>query len=103
MLVVTAVTSVASYTLVNQSLTGAVTVLRMFVLLLSCIYGIYGLIIGFLSIVTLLSRLDSFGVSYIGGMNPLRITKILDSFIKRPWNSISKRSLAADDKTRKGQ
>ncbi|MDO7487757.1 spore germination protein [Peribacillus frigoritolerans] len=103
MLVVTAVTSVASYTLVNQSLTGAVTVLRMFVLLLSCIYGIYGLIIGFLSIVTLLSRLDSFGVSYIGGMNPPRITKILYSFIKVPWNSLSKRSMAANDKTRKGQ
>ncbi|MEV5037606.1 spore germination protein [Peribacillus frigoritolerans] len=103
MLVVTAVTSVASYTLVNQSLTGAVTVLRMFVLLLSCIYGIYGLIIGFLSIVTLLSRLDSFGVSYIGGMNPPKFSKILDSFMMRPWNSISKRSLAANDKTRKGK
>ncbi|WP_396020491.1 spore germination protein [Bacillus sp. ISL-4] len=77
--------------------------LRMFVLLLSCIYGIYGTIIGFLSIVTLLSRLDSFGVSYIGGMNPPRFTKLLDSFIMRPWNSMRKRSLAANDKTRKGQ
>ncbi|WP_260285549.1 spore germination protein [Peribacillus aracenensis] len=103
MLVVTAVTSVASYTLVNQSLTGVVTILRMFVLLLSCIYGIYGTIIGFLTIVTLLSRLDSFGISYIGGMNPPIFSKLLDSFIMRPWTSLSKRSLAANDKTRKGQ
>lgn len=102
MLVVTAVTSVASYTLVNQSLTGAVTILRMLVLALSCIYGIYGCIIGFLSVVTLLSRLDSFGVSYIGGLNPPRLTKVLDSFIQRPWNSMAKRSLGAKDKTRKG-
>ncbi|MEB2627722.1 spore germination protein [Peribacillus frigoritolerans] len=103
MLVVTAVTSVASYTLVNQSLTAAVTVLRMFVLLLSCIYGIYGMIIGLLTIVTILSRLDSFGVAYLDGLNPPRLTKILDSLIMRPWQSLSKRSLAAQDKTRKGQ
>ena len=103
MLVVTAVTSVASYTLVNQSLTAAVTVLRMFVLVLSCIYGIYGMIIGLLTIVTILSRLDSFGVAYLDGLNPPRLTKILDSLIMRPWKSLSKRSLAAQDKTRKGQ
>jgi hypothetical protein len=103
MLVVTAVTSVASYTLVNQSLTSAVTVIRMFVLLLSCIYGIYGMIIGLLTIVTLLSRLDSFGVAYLDGLNPPRFIKLLDSLVMRPWNSLSKRSLAAQDKTRKGQ
>jgi len=64
MLFVGALTVVASFTLVNQSLSGAVTVLRFKVFFLSAILGMYGFILSIMIIVYYVSTLTSFGRTY---------------------------------------
>ena len=64
MLFVGALTVVASFTLVNQSLSGAVTVLRFKVFFLSATLGMYGFILSIMIIVYIVSSLTSFGRPY---------------------------------------
>ncbi|MDC0762378.1 spore germination protein [Brevibacillus sp. AG] len=73
MLFIGSLTVVASFTLVNQSLSGAVTVARFTVFFLSATIGMYGFILGMIAIVYYLSTLTSFGRSYIlmGSSNSL--------------------------------
>ncbi|QDS37799.1 spore germination protein [Brevibacillus brevis] len=73
MLFIGSLTVVASFTLVNQSLSGAVTAARFAVFFLSAIIGMYGFILGMIAIVYYLSTLTSFGRSYIlmGSSNSL--------------------------------
>ena len=102
MLVIAAVTSVASYTLVNQSLTGVVSIIRLFILILSSILGIYGLLIGLIFVTFWVSSLESFGVPYMNELSPPSLSKLTDSIIKIPWH-VKKKSKGALDQTQKGE
>jgi len=65
MLFIGSLTVVASFTLVNQPLSGAVTVMRFAVLLLSSLLGMYGFICGILICVYYMSTLTSFDRPYL--------------------------------------
>lgn len=65
MLFIGSLTVVASFTLINQSLSGAVTVGRFLVFLLSATLGMFGFIMSILFISYYLSTLTSLGRSYI--------------------------------------
>lgn len=65
MLFVGSLTVVASFTLVNQSLSGAVTIARFCVFFLSAFVGMYGFIISLIAIVYYLSTLTSFERPYL--------------------------------------
>ncbi|MCC8438240.1 spore germination protein [Brevibacillus sp. M2.1A] len=89
MLFIGSLTVVASFTLVNQALSGAVTVARFAVFFLSATIGMYGFILGMIAIVYYLSTLTSFGRSYIlmGSSNSLStlfivLFKSMTSFLR---------------------
>ncbi|WP_284642092.1 spore germination protein [Paenibacillus silviterrae] len=69
-LVVSALTAVSSFTLVNQSLNGTVTVLRFFILACASALGMYGFFLGIFATVLYLSVQRSFGVSYLAPISP---------------------------------
>lgn len=70
LLVVAAITVVSSFTLVNQSLVGSVSIIRFFVLICSSVLGMYGFILSTIAIVLYLSRLESFSVPYLAPLSP---------------------------------
>lgn len=84
MIVVIALTAVASYTLVNQSLVGTVSILRLYTLLLSIFLGVYGLFIGFLSILIYLSQLESFKIAYLEPIASLTFKEYLAALFCEP-------------------
>ncbi|WP_077212808.1 spore germination protein [Bacillus dakarensis] len=86
MIVMIALTAVASYTLVNQSLVGTVTVLRLYILLLSIFLGVYGLFIGFFSTLLYVSNLESFKIAYLEPVASLNFKEILAAFTVNPFN-----------------
>ncbi|MGD6842488.1 spore germination protein [Bacillus infantis] len=86
MIVIIALTAVASYTLVNQSLVGTVSILRFFTLILSIFLGIYGLFIGALSILIYLSVLESFKVAYLEPIASLKFREYLAAFFVNPFD-----------------
>ncbi|WP_010283097.1 spore germination protein [Bacillus timonensis] len=85
MIVVIALTAVASYTLVNQSLVGTVSILRVYNLFLSIFLGVYGLFIGFFSILIYLSTLESFKVAYLEPVASLTFKEYLAAMFIDPF------------------
>ncbi|MDF2670746.1 MAG: spore gernimation protein GerA [Paenibacillus sp.] len=99
--VVGAVTAVAGATLVNQSLSSAVSVLRICIFLIASILGVYGLLLGIILFFAYLSRLRSFGVPYMTPLSPPHFKEMFKSFLKIPWGKMKSRpqELATTDPT----
>jgi len=86
MLVAAAVTAVATFTLVNQSLNGSVSVIRLFILLLSSILGIFGFFISLFAVLVYICSLESFGHPYLLPLAPIKWKDVLGSLIQLPWS-----------------
>lgn len=84
MLVVAAITYIASFTLVNQSLSSAVTIIRFCIIILSTIFGLFGVVLGFILTVLYFSTLTSFGEPYLGSLAPVSLSEVAKSFLKLP-------------------
>ncbi|MBB6672937.1 spore germination protein [Cohnella nanjingensis] len=84
MLVVSAVTAVSTFTLVNLSLSGTVSVMRLYVLIVSSVLGMFGFFIGMFSIVVYLSGLSSLGIGYLEPLSPVSFKDILKAVLDVP-------------------
>lgn len=84
MLIVAALTAVATFTLVDQNLNSSVTIIRLFVLITSSVLGMYGFIITILAVVLYLSKLESFGVPYLSPLSPLKRRDIWGALFRLP-------------------
>lgn len=104
-LVVSAVTAVATFTLVNQSLSGTVTVLRFFVLSLCCLFGMLGFFLSMFLIVIYLSSLTSFGIPFLSPISPIHFRDVLYSLVEFPWKLNKKRPemYSPQDTNRQGE
>ncbi|MFF2483735.1 spore germination protein [Paenibacillus sp. NPDC058071] len=85
MLVAAAVTAVGTFTLVNQSLVGTVSLLRYFVLILSSLFGIFGFFVSVFAILIYICSLESFGMPYMAPIGPLRWRELIPALVKQPW------------------
>lgn len=85
MLVTAAVTAVATFTLVNQSLSGTVSIIRYAILLISSVLGIFGFIVGVFVVLIYLCSLESFGRSYMAPMAPIKWRGLLSAYLQKPW------------------
>ncbi|MFX3629004.1 MAG: spore germination protein [Ectobacillus sp.] len=85
LIVIIAVASVASYTLVNQSLISSVTILRFYSLLLSSFLGVYGFFLAMFSILIYLCRLESFKMAYLEPLVSLSFREYLAALIGDPF------------------
>ncbi|MCY9695208.1 spore germination protein [Paenibacillus alginolyticus] len=103
-LVVTSISTISMYTLVNQSLAGTITVLRIIILIISTIFGIYGFMVSLMGLVLYLSTLESFGVPYLSPLSPPQFRDIISSVLAKPWNKMKRRpkALHTKDDTRQG-
>jgi Bacillus/Clostridium GerA spore germination protein len=103
-LVVVAITMIASYTFVNQSLSGNLLFLRIYTLLMCAMFGLFGFFISMLSIFLLVSSLRSFDYPYIESLASMNAADTFKSFFKAPFPFMKKRSsyLHSNDSTRQG-
>lgn len=85
LLVVIAISAVASFCLVNQSLSGTVSLLRLGILLVSSYLGIYGFFLSMFAILIYLCRLESFGMAYLEPISSLQIKDWLSAFLMDPF------------------
>ncbi|MFC0212871.1 spore germination protein [Paenibacillus chartarius] len=105
LLVVAALTAVSSFTLVNQSLTGSVSIIRLCVLVCSSVLGMYGFILSVIAIVFYLSRLESFGVPYLAPLSPITWKDVVAAVTRKPWHKMNRRPeiLNTKDSSRRGK
>lgn len=92
--VVGAITAVSGVTLVNQTLSTQVSILRLFFFLLATFLGMYGVILGIVLLVGYMASLKSFGVSYFAPLSPPQLRDIVVSFLRVPWAFMRKRPAA---------
>ncbi|GLX69886.1 spore germination protein [Paenibacillus glycanilyticus] len=95
--VIGAITAVSGVTLVNQSLSTVVSIIRLFFFLLSSFLGMYGVILGIVIFIALMGRQQSFGVSYLAPLSPLKIRDLIASFLRLPWFLMKRRPVSLEE------
>ena len=91
MVVIIATSTIATYTLVNQSLVTAVSIVRLFTIVLSSLLGLFGFIMALFLILIYLSNMRTFGVPYLNLGEELSWQNISNTLLRRQSNKQSKR------------
>ena len=105
LVVVIALTALASYSMPSYNFSMALRWLRIPILILSSILGLYGVVLGILAVTVHLCSLRSFGESYVGGMfNVDLISDWKDSIVRVPASLLKQRpkEFGAQDQIRIG-
>ena len=105
MVVVIAITALASYSMPSYNFSMALRWLRIPMLILASILGLYGVMLGLLLIFTHMCSLRSFGESYVGGLNNIDLfSDWKDSLLRFPSKLQKQRpkEFGAQDQTRIG-
>jgi len=108
LLVVIATTAVATFAIANRSLAGTVGLLRIGVLVMSSLLGVYGFILSAFAIIVLLATTRSFGVPYLTPISPFNAGDALTAIrtmLRLPGGRSLKRpeTLHPIDPTRSGE
>ncbi|MGE5701770.1 MAG: spore germination protein [Clostridia bacterium] len=104
LLVVIGSTAVATYSLVNQTLSVSVSILRIAVLLMSAFLGIFGFILSIFIVLIMLSNLRSFGIPYLAPISPFTPRDAISALVRLPASFQKRRPkmLHVQDATREG-
>lgn len=104
LLVVAGTTAVTTFTLINQSLAGAVSILRFLIMVLCSFLGLFGFFIGVFAVIAYMSSLRSFGAPYLAPAAPLYWKDLHGILLRMPGTKMQRRPgfLKLKDKTRKG-
>ncbi|MFC5466202.1 spore germination protein [Lederbergia graminis] len=84
MLVVSAITAVATFTLGNQSLFGTVTLIRIFSILCASVLGMYGFFLSLFMLIAYLAKLESFKIPYLSPISPFVKRDFMKAIINLP-------------------
>lgn len=91
MLVIIAVTAIASY--VIYPLYESVSVLRIMFILLGGFTGIYGIVLGMCVLCVNIAAINPYGVPFSAPISPLNIKSIGDIFYRESWKKLAKRKV----------
>jgi spore germination protein KA/spore germination protein len=93
LVVVTAITGLSSYTMPSYNFAMALRFFRIPILILGSILGMYGVVIGFVLLVTHMCALRSFGESFFGGLFDISLARDWkDGLIRFPSSLVKYRS-----------
>ena len=86
--IVVALTSICSLLFVYHDMQGMVRFYRYFVMILACLFGIIGLLTGFLFLLISLCSIKTFGLPYLLPLTPLYKDSTSDSLIRKSSHDI---------------
>lgn len=103
MVVVIAISTIAGFTLVNQSLVGSVTLLRIIFVILTSFLGLFGFFACIYFTVAYLSYIKVFGVPYLNIATDLSLNSLLKTIFRLKGDGYEKRPkmLKTQDDTRR--
>ncbi|MEH7098193.1 spore germination protein [Neobacillus vireti] len=91
MVIVVSLTGIASFTIPRFNMAISVRLLRFPFIVLAGVFGLFGIVLGLLIILTHLSKLRSFGIPYLSPVSPMSMKGLKDVFIRVPWWSMNQR------------
>jgi len=93
-LVVISITVISGYILINQSMSNNIVIMRIFVLFISSLLGLYGFFIAFFIIITALVSLQSFGYPYFSNIARPNREDTIKTLLRVPLKFMKKRNQA---------
>ncbi|MCL6590315.1 MAG: spore germination protein [Firmicutes bacterium] len=85
MLTVVGLTAISNFSIPNFDAAQAVRVIRFLLMILAAFLGLYGVVLGIITIFIHLAQLTSFNYSYLSPWAPLQPSDLKDSIIRLPW------------------
>lgn len=103
MVMVVAITGISSFMIPQYPASIALRLLRFPIMIMSGMFGIFGLMLSLLLIITHLCTLHSFGIPYLSPFSPLRPAEWKDSLIRAPLKYLKQRPGTYVGKNKKRQ
>ena len=91
MVIVVAITGIASFLIPRYSASIALRMLRFPIMFLAGTLGLVGIMLGLLTIIIHMCTIRSFGVPYLQPMAPMKKSEMKDVLIRAPWWALKKR------------
>ncbi|WP_338472919.1 spore germination protein [Niallia sp. XMNu-256] len=91
MVMVVAITGIASFLLPRYATGISIRILRFPIMILAGMLGLLGVMLGITSIVAHMCTLKSFGVPYFNPIAPLKMQNLKDVLIRAPWSAMETR------------
>jgi len=85
MVIVVAITAISSFILPSVAMAASLRMLRFPMMGLAASFGLFGIIVGLISLILHLCSLRSFGVPYMTPFGPLIKEEVKDSIFRLPW------------------
>ena len=101
MVIVVAATAIASFTIPHYTMTDSTRLLRFMMMLLASTFGLYGIGLGVIILVSHSVSLRSFGIPYLAPFAPFIPTDQKDAILRLPVPFMSKRPRLISQKKRK--
>ena len=98
MIVIIATSTIATYTLVNQSLVTSVNIIRLYTIICSAFFGLFGFFISFYLLLIYLSNMRNLGLPYLNIGAELSWGNISKSIMRRHSEGYEKRPKALNPK-----
>ncbi|SHE93748.1 spore germination protein KA [Seinonella peptonophila] len=92
MIIIVAITAIASFIVPTQEMSNAVRLLRFPMMFAAAVLGLVGITFGTMILVIHLCRLESFGLPYFEPFSPLRLKEWKDAVFRFPVWSLKERS-----------
>jgi spore germination protein KA len=91
LIIIVAVTGIASFLVPNPRMSQAISLLRFPLMLFAATFGLYGIGIALIAILIHLVNLRSFGVPYMTPLAPYNFAGLADILFRAPWRMMYKR------------
>lgn len=91
MVIVVAVTAIASFTIPVSAMSVPFRLIRFAIMLLAATLSVYGIILGFLFMLIHVISLESFDVPYFSPLAPINIMDLKDAIVRLPYKYLNKR------------
>jgi spore germination protein KA len=85
MVIIVAITGIASFTIPRYNLGIAIRLLRFPLLFMAGTFGLFGIALGLIAILLLLVSTRTFGIPYYSPLAPLTVRGLRDVIIRAPW------------------
>ncbi|WP_103104170.1 spore germination protein [Brevibacillus reuszeri] len=95
MVIVVAFTAISSFIIPNYDMASAIRLIRFLMMGLAAMFGIVGIVIGFMTLIGHLISLESLGVPYGSPLAPVRFKDWKDFFIRLPLFKMTERPVSA--------
>ena len=85
MVIVVAITAISSFVLPSVAMSMSLRMLRFPMMGLAASFGLFGIIVGLISLILHMCSLRSFGVPYMSPFGPLIAQDLKDTVVRVPW------------------